>query len=203
MLQAALGQVSKEGERKEEVRDEAPAEEGGELIPVIKENVGRNAAKFEEPAPENSSLGRILNPICFDVDNQDDDGDIPSYNGSENNLELIESFDHIGSRANTKGRRPNGRGLSDVLGRELKIPPPSLKPNVVGQRSKFVLEEDILDVDITDADVTLLKEHDGVPGSSDYRKNTMLATSLLSDKFGVASHKIIVKSQDGDSASAQ
>ena len=104
---------------------------------------------------------------------------------------------------NTKGRRPNSRGLSDVLGRELKIPPPSLKPEVVGQRSKCVLADDVLDIDITDADVTLRKEHYGVPGSSDYRKNMMLATSPLSDKCGVASHKIIVKSQDGGSDSAQ
>ena len=73
----------------------------------------------------------------------------------------------------------------------------------MGEKSKFVLPEDILDVDIADADVILWKEHYGVPGSSDYRKNMMLATSLLSDKFGVASHKSIVKSQDGNSASAQ
>jgi hypothetical protein len=61
-----------------------------------------------------------------------------------------------------------------------------------------------LDVDITDADVTLRKEHYGVPGSSDYRKNMMSANSPLSDKFRVASHKFIVKGQDGDiSASVQ
>ena len=73
MLRAALGWANKdgnrEGEREEEVRDKTPAEVGGELIPVIEENVGQNAAKFEEPAPNNSSLGRILNPIRFDVDN--------------------------------------------------------------------------------------------------------------------------------------
>ena len=42
-----------------------------------------------------------------------------------------------------------------------------------------------------------------MPGSSDYRKNMALVTSPLTDKVGVASHKIIVKSQDGDSTSAQ
>jgi hypothetical protein len=77
MFQAALGRVSKdgnrEGEHEEEVWDEAPAEVGGELNPVIEENVGRNAAEFEEPVPNDSSLGRILNPIHFGVDNQDDD----------------------------------------------------------------------------------------------------------------------------------
>ena len=119
MLQAALGRVSEEGEHEEEVQDKAPDEE---------ENVGRDAANFEEPAPGDSSLNRILNPVCFDLDNRDDDDvNIPSYDGSVNDVGLIGSFDHIGSRVNTKGRRPNGRGLSDVLGRELKIPPPPLK----------------------------------------------------------------------------
>ena len=196
MIRAALSRVSEEGEREEEVRDQAPDEE---------ENAGQDATNFEELPPGDSSLSRILNPIRFDLDNRDDDNaDIPSYNGSgDNDANSIESFVHLGSKVNKRGRRPNGRGLSDVLGRELKVPPPSLMPKVVGQKSKFVLEEDILDADIADADVTLRKEHYGVPGSSDYRKNMMLATSPLSDKFGVASHKIIVKSQDGDSASAQ
>ena len=132
--------------------------------------------------------------------------DIPSYHGpvgSMGYLNSIGSFGLLGSKVNKKERRPNGRGLSDVLGRELKTPLPSQKPKVVGQRSKFVLSEEIFDADIADADITLWKEHSGVPGSSDYRKNMVLATSLLTDKFGVASHKIIVKSQYGDSASAQ
>ena len=79
-----------------------------ELNPVIEENAGQNAAGFEEPTPDNSSLGRILNPIRFGVDNQDDDFDIPSYDGSANDMESIGSFDHIGSKVNTKGRRPDG-----------------------------------------------------------------------------------------------
>ena len=54
MIRAALGRVSEEGEREEEVRDKAPAKE---------ENAGRNAANFEEPAPGDSSLSRILNPV--------------------------------------------------------------------------------------------------------------------------------------------
>ena len=85
----------------------------------------------------------------------------------------------------------------------MRIPLPSQKPNGVGQRSKFVLSEDILDADIADAYITLQKEHYGVPGLSYYRKTMALATSPLADKFGVVSHKIIVKSQDGDSTSAQ
>ena len=108
MLCAALGRVSEDenrgGDRKEEVRDEAPANVGGELDPVIEESVGRNAGEFEEPSPDNSSLDRILNPSRYHVDNRDD-VDIPSYNGSANSvgdLWLIESFEHLGSRVNTK-----------------------------------------------------------------------------------------------------
>ena len=79
------------------------------MDPVIEESVGRNADKFEEAAPEDSSLDMILNPSCYDVNNQDD-VDIPSYNGSANSvgdLRSIGLFEHLGSRVNTKERRPN------------------------------------------------------------------------------------------------
>ena len=56
--------------------------------------------------------------------------------------------------------------------------------------------DDIPDADITDADVTLKKEHYVLPGSSDYRTNMDMATSPFGDKFGVSSHNIMVKSQD-------
>ena len=111
-------------------------------------------------------------------------------------LHAIGLFDHLGSKVNKKGRRPNGWGLSDVLGRELKISLPSQNPKVVVQRSKFVLSEDTFDADIADAGTTPWKEHYRVPGSSDHRKNMVLVTSPLADKFGVASHKIIVESQE-------
>ena len=39
-----LTAVNREGERKAEVRDEAPDNVGGELDPVIEESAGRNAA---------------------------------------------------------------------------------------------------------------------------------------------------------------
>ena len=90
-----------------------------------------------------------------------------------------------------------------MLGRELKIPLPSQKPKVVGQRSKFVLSEDILDANIANANIVLWKEHYGVPGLSDYRKTMALATSPLADRFGVAYEKIIEKSKDGDSSTEQ
>ena len=67
------------------MRDEAPTNVGGELDPVIEESAGRNAGKFEEAALNDSSLDRILNPCCCDVNNQDD-VDIPSYNGSANSV---------------------------------------------------------------------------------------------------------------------
>ena len=51
------------------MRDEAPASVGGELDPVIEESVGQNAGKFEEPAPNDSSLDRILNPNRHHVNN--------------------------------------------------------------------------------------------------------------------------------------
>ena len=107
MIRAALSRVSEEGEREEEVRDQAPDEE---------ENAGQDAANFEELPPGDSSLSRILNPIRFDLDNRDDDNaNIPSYNGSaDNDVNSIGSFDRIGSKMNTKGRQPNGQGLSDV-----------------------------------------------------------------------------------------
>ena len=127
-------------------------------------------------------------------------------NGSDNyvgDLRMIGLFEHLGSKVSTKGKRPNSRDLSDVLGLNLKIPLSSQTPKVVGRKSKSVLPEDVFDADIADADITLRKEHYGVPGSSDYRNNMVLETSSLADKFGVASRKIIIKSQDGDSASSQ
>ena len=127
------------------MRDKAPASVGGELDPMIEESVRGNAGKYEEPAPNDSSLGRILNPSRYQ-DNNQDDVDIPNYHGSVRSiggLHLSRLFGHIGSKVIKKGRRPHGRGLSNVLGRKLKIHLPSQKPKVVGQRSKFVLSEDI------------------------------------------------------------
>jgi hypothetical protein len=45
--------------------------------------------------------------------------------------------------------------------------------------------DDILDADIADADVTLKREHYGLPVSSDHRKNITMETSPLEDKFGL------------------
>ena len=148
MLCAALGRVGEDGngvgEHEEEVWDEASGSVGGELNPVIEETVGGNACELEEPALDNSSLGRILDPNRYQ-DNNRDDVDISSFQGSVGSvgdLNLIGSFGHLGSKVNKKGRRQKGRGLSDMLGRELKIPLPPQKPNVVDQKLKFVLLEE-------------------------------------------------------------
>jgi hypothetical protein len=44
------------------------------------------------------------------------------------------------------------------------------------------------------------KEDYGEPGSSDYRKNMAMATAALSEKFGVARHKIVAGGEEGDQA---
>ena len=80
-----------------------------------------------------------------------------------------------------------------MLGYELKTPPPNPKMiKIVGQKSKFVMLDDIPDSDIVDADVTPKKEHYGFPGSSNDHKNTAMATSPLEENVGVSSHKIVV-----------
>ena len=69
----------------------------------------------------------------------------------------------------------------------------------VGQKSKFVLNDDVPDIDMMDIDVMLRKEDYGVPGTTEFRKNMQMATAPLSNKFGVAKHKIMSgASQDGD-----
>ena len=72
-----------EGESEEEVRDDALVSVGGELDPEIEESVEQNTGKYKEPAPDDSSLDRILNPSHYQVNNQGD-VDIPGYHGSAN-----------------------------------------------------------------------------------------------------------------------
>jgi hypothetical protein len=64
-----------------------------------------------------------------------------------------------------------------------------LQPTLTVQLKKFVHQEAVDDADMLDADVTLRKEDYGEPGTSDYRKNMLMATMSLSEKFGVAKHK--------------
>lgn len=71
------------------------------------------------------------------------------------------------------------------------------------QTSKFVRATDVPDVDMLDADVALKKENYGAPGSSDFRKNMLMATSALPEKFGVARHKIVNSGEEGDQTKHQ
>ena len=54
------------------------------------------------------------------------------------------------------------------------------------------------DEEILDIEVLLKKENYGELGSSDCRKNQAMATAPLSEKFGVAWHKILTKAKEGD-----
>ena len=77
--------------------------------------------------------------------------------------------------------------------------PKAAAPNSVPHLKKFVRDEAVSDEDMLDIDVTLKKENYGVPGTSDYRKNMVMATTGLAEKFGVARHKIVGGSEeDGD-----
>jgi hypothetical protein len=54
------------------------------------------------------------------------------------------------------------------------------------------------DADMLNVDVSLRKEDYGEPNTSDYRKNMLIATTSLTEKFGVAKHKLVTRAQDGD-----
>ena len=69
---------------------------------------------------------------------------------------------------------------------------------ITGQHSKFVRDDDLPDDQMLDIEVSLKKEDYGVVGSSDYRKNRAMATAPLSEKFGVARHKILTDAEEGD-----
>jgi hypothetical protein len=79
-------------------------------------------------------------------------------------------------------------------GRDVRFAPPTLTV----QSKKFVREKAVDDTDMLDVDVTLRKEDYGEPGTSDYRKNMLMATTSLTEKFGVAKDKIVAHAQDGD-----
>jgi hypothetical protein len=71
-------------------------------------------------------------------------------------------------------------------------------PKQTAQMRKFVRETPVDDGDLLTVDVTLRKEDYGEPGSSDYRKNMLMATASLPEKFGVARHKIVSDGEEGD-----
>ena len=56
----------------------------------------------------------------------------------------------------------------------------------------------LLDEEMLDIEVSLKKDDYGELGSSDYQKNQAMATAPLSEKFGVARHKILTEAEEGD-----
>ena len=113
---------------------------------------------------------------------------------------------HSAAAADTGGgaRAKEPVGMSGVLGMDIPevVTRPSTRRSTTGQRSKFVLEDDIADEAMVEHDVVLNKEAYGEPGTNEYRKNFELATAALTERFGVASHKILSDSgrQSGDQA---
>ncbi len=79
-----------------------------------------------------------------------------------------------------------------------KMTSTSSRPSITSHSSKFVRLSDVPDSDLLDTQVTLSKANYGQPGSSDYRKNMLMATTGLSEKFGVAKHKVISDTEAGD-----
>ena len=84
-----------------------------------------------------------------------------------------------------KGRKqPYEHGLSNVLGRDLKTPPPkSTNANAIRHTTKFVPVDDFPDSKVIDTDITLQKEHYGLPRSRDYTKNMFMATCPLAENI--------------------
>eukprot|EP00956_Cyclotella_meneghiniana_P009509 scaffold13164_cov56-Cyclotella_meneghiniana.AAC.1 len=88
---------------------------------------------------------------------------------------------------------------------EVRTPPqPILRRTVASstpksaQAAKFVRFDDVPDSEMLEGQVVLRREDYSEPGSSEYRKNMQMATHPLTEKFGVAKHKIIANAEDGD-----
>lgn len=114
------------------------------------------------------------------------------------------AFRRVSSSVLKAGGREAGEG-NDVFGtpaprsafrsgRDVRFAPPTSTV----QLKKFVHVDAVDDADMLDVDVTLRKEDYGEPGTSDYRKNMLMATTSLSEKFGVAKHKLVTHAQEGD-----
>jgi hypothetical protein len=74
----------------------------------------------------------------------------------------------------------------------------SAPPVATSHSSKFVRVYDVPDSALLETQVSLSKAAYGKPGSSDYRKNKLMATAPLSEKFGVARHKVTTDVEEGD-----
>ena len=68
------------------------------------------------------------------------------------------------------------------------------------------MENEIPDDQIQGCDIILRREHYGAPGTAEHRKNAILATTPLTEKFGVPRHKVISRAsgrQEGDQVNFQ
>jgi hypothetical protein len=74
----------------------------------------------------------------------------------------------------------------------------SAQPVATSHSSKFVRVYDVPDSALLETQVSLSKAAYGKPGSSDYRKNKLMATAPLREKFGVARHKVTTDLEEGD-----
>ena len=94
-------------------------------------------------------------------------------------------------RRRRRGRRPRSNIDLDALGIALDLPPSSPRVTAAGHASKFVMESEIPDDQIQGCDIILRREHYGAPGTAEHRKNAILVTTPLTEKFGVPRHKVI------------
>jgi len=74
-------------------------------------------------------------------------------------------------------------------------------PSVGTQRSKFVLEHDVPDEEISNSDVVILKDKRGDEGSKHWNSIMETATRALTKQFGVSKHKIVTP--EGAEASSE
>ena len=87
-----------------------------------------------------------------------------------------------------------GTSLVHHQGRNARSAPPTTTLQIW----KFVHAEPVPDGDMLLIDVTLKKEDYGAPGLLDYRTNMAMAMAGLTEKFGVARHKIVVGGEEGN-----
>jgi hypothetical protein len=101
-------------------------------------------------------------------------------------------------RVSTSILAAGGRDDDVVLDGDFGAPPASAPmggrdaasapPTSTAPMRKFVREAAVDDGDMLTIDVTLRKEDYGAPGLLDFRMNMLMATTPLTQKFGVARH---------------
>lgn len=141
------------------------------------------------PAPFAEDLGELPEEEAAEEEKEDfEDNVSPGGGGGDADDEirrLREEVAHL-QAANAAIRRASRAGLSAIAR------PPSTHAD------KFTRTVDVPDSDMLETQVTLSKANYGRVGSSDYRKNMLMATTPLSEKFGVAKHKVLSDLEEGD-----